>query len=101
VVTYPPLTGISDHSGQISSTTGRSLGVSTFYDDLLVPRGSLHVRVCTGTACFAATGDRHVDDVQDALGLRLGERAGDRSSRWPRPSASATATPAPRSATGT
>ena len=26
-------------------------GVSTFYDDLLQPRGERHVRVCTGTAC--------------------------------------------------
>jgi formate dehydrogenase iron-sulfur subunit len=31
-------------------------GISSFYDDLLVPRGERHVRVCTGTACFAATG---------------------------------------------
>ena len=54
-------------------------GVSTFYDDLLVPRGQRHVRVCTGTACFAATGDAHVDTVQEALGLSLGERAEDRS----------------------
>ena len=54
-------------------------GVSTFYDDLLVPRGARHVRVCTGTACFAATGDAHVETVEDALGLKLGERAEDRS----------------------
>ena len=50
-------------------------GVSTFYDDLLVPRGARHVRVCTGTACFAATGDAHVETVEQALGLKLGERA--------------------------
>src|ERR1700720_4125185 len=36
-------------------------GISTFYDDLLAPRGRRHVRVCTGTACFAASGDLHVD----------------------------------------
>ena len=54
-------------------------GVSTFYDDLLAPRGARHVRVCTGTACFAATGDAHVRDVQDGLGLRFGERRADRS----------------------
>ena len=54
-------------------------GISTFYDDLLVPRGERHVRVCTGTACFAATGDAHVQTVEDALGLKLGERAQDRS----------------------
>jgi NADH:ubiquinone oxidoreductase subunit F (NADH-binding)/NADH:ubiquinone oxidoreductase subunit E len=54
-------------------------GVSTFYDDLLQPRGARHVRVCTGTACFAATGGAHVDEVQRALGLGLGERAADGS----------------------
>jgi NADH:ubiquinone oxidoreductase subunit F (NADH-binding)/NADH:ubiquinone oxidoreductase subunit E len=54
-------------------------GISTFYDDLLAPRGERHVRVCTGTACFAATGDAHVDEVAGALGLKPGERADDRS----------------------
>ena len=54
-------------------------GVSTFYDDLLAPRGKRHVRVCTGTACFAATGDAHVDALREGLGLSLGERAADRS----------------------
>ncbi|HEY6888346.1 MAG TPA: NAD(P)H-dependent oxidoreductase subunit E, partial [Solirubrobacter sp.] len=54
-------------------------GVSTFYDDLLVPRGERHVRVCTGTACFAATGDAHVDTVKRALNLELGQRADDKS----------------------
>lgn len=52
-------------------------GVSTFYDDLLQPRGARHVRVCTGTACFAATGDAHVDQLRDRLGLQLGERSAD------------------------
>ncbi|HZV74041.1 MAG TPA: NAD(P)H-dependent oxidoreductase subunit E [Conexibacter sp.] len=54
-------------------------GVSTFYDDLLQPRGARHVRVCTGTACFAATGDAHVDALRDGLGVGLGERAADGS----------------------
>jgi bidirectional [NiFe] hydrogenase diaphorase subunit len=54
-------------------------GVSTFYDDLLAPRGARHVRVCTGTACFSATGDAHVEDVEHAFGLKLGERAADKS----------------------
>jgi NADH:ubiquinone oxidoreductase subunit F (NADH-binding)/NADH:ubiquinone oxidoreductase subunit E len=52
-------------------------GVSTFYDDLLQPRGRRHVRVCTGTACFAATADAHVDELRDALALKLGERSAD------------------------
>ncbi len=54
-------------------------GISTFYDDLLAPRGERHVRVCTGTACFAATGDAQVAVIEGALGLKLGERAEDRS----------------------
>jgi len=54
-------------------------GVSTFYDDLLQPRGRRHIRVCTGTACFAATADAHVDELRHALGLELGERSDDGS----------------------
>jgi NADH-quinone oxidoreductase subunit F len=54
-------------------------GVSTFYDDLLQPRGARHLRVCTGTACFAATADVHVEELKAALGLGLGERAQDKS----------------------
>lgn len=53
-------------------------GVSTFYDDLLAPRGARHMRVCTGTACFAATGDAHVAALREGLGgLKLGERRDD------------------------
>ena len=77
-------------------------GVSTFYDDLLTPRGERHVRVCTGTACFAATGDAHVDEMRDgarprarrARGGRLGLPRRDRLPRLlprrARPSATAT-----------
>jgi NADH:ubiquinone oxidoreductase subunit F (NADH-binding)/NADH:ubiquinone oxidoreductase subunit E len=54
-------------------------GVSTFYDDLLVHRGERHVRVCTGTACFAATGDEHVRQIEHDLGVKMGERAPDGS----------------------
>jgi bidirectional [NiFe] hydrogenase diaphorase subunit len=54
-------------------------GVSTFYDDLIAPRGARHVRVCTGTACFAATGGAHVGQIEEALGLKMGERSDDGS----------------------
>ncbi|MBM3666511.1 MAG: protein disulfide oxidoreductase [Actinobacteria bacterium] len=52
-------------------------GISSFYDDLLAPRGRRHVSVCTGTACWAADFGEHVGAVQDALGLSLGERSAD------------------------
>jgi NADH:ubiquinone oxidoreductase subunit F (NADH-binding)/NADH:ubiquinone oxidoreductase subunit E len=54
-------------------------GVSTFYDDLLAPRGERHVRVCTGTACFVAAGDAPVERLSADLGIAPGERAADRS----------------------
>jgi len=54
-------------------------GVATFYDDLLAPRGRRHVRVCTGTACFAATGGEHEHELQSGLGVGPGERAADGS----------------------
>ncbi len=54
-------------------------GISTFYDDLTQPRGARHVRVCTGTACWAATGDAHVRKAETMLGVALGECAADGS----------------------
>src|ERR1035438_6935234 len=48
-------------------------GVSSFYDDLVLPRGARHVRVCTGTACFAATGGSHPEARSEGLGQALGE----------------------------
>ncbi|MEY2441379.1 MAG: hypothetical protein QOJ46_805 [bacterium] len=54
-------------------------GVSTFYDDLLQPRGARHIRVCTGTACFATTAGAHVEALCDAFACELGERAADGS----------------------
>jgi NADH:ubiquinone oxidoreductase subunit F (NADH-binding)/NADH:ubiquinone oxidoreductase subunit E len=54
-------------------------GVSTFYDDLLAPRGKRHLRVCTGTACFAAAGDGPVDQLREGLGIEPGERSADGS----------------------
>ncbi|MGZ4165583.1 MAG: NAD(P)H-dependent oxidoreductase subunit E [Solirubrobacteraceae bacterium] len=66
------------HAAEVSGLPEATVyGVSTFYDDLLAPRGSRHVRVCTGTACFAATGNAHVDAVKEAFALELGERRGD------------------------
>jgi NADH-quinone oxidoreductase subunit F len=52
-------------------------GVATFYDDLLVPRGRRHVRVCTGTACFAQTAGAHEVAVATGLGLDPGSRTSD------------------------
>ena len=52
-------------------------GVSTFYDDLVQPRGRRHVSVCTGTACWASDFGAHVREAGDALGVAPGERSDD------------------------
>jgi NADH:ubiquinone oxidoreductase subunit F (NADH-binding)/NADH:ubiquinone oxidoreductase subunit E len=53
-------------------------GISSFYDDLLQPRGARHVSVCTGTACWACDFGEHVERVSETLGLGLGERSEDK-----------------------
>ena len=64
------------HAAEVSGLPEATVyGISSFYDDLLQPRGARHVRVCTGTACWAATGGAHVDAVKEGLQLDLGERA--------------------------
>ncbi|MEZ5077665.1 MAG: NAD(P)H-dependent oxidoreductase subunit E [Solirubrobacterales bacterium] len=55
-------------------------GVSTFYDDLIAPRGERHIRVCTGTACFAAARDRPLEEIGAGLGLEAGQRSADGAS---------------------
>jgi NADH:ubiquinone oxidoreductase subunit F (NADH-binding)/NADH:ubiquinone oxidoreductase subunit E len=68
------------HAADVSGLPEAAVyGVSTFYDDLLQPRGLRHIRVCTGTACFAATADAHVEQLQTAINLKLGERSADGS----------------------
>ena len=54
-------------------------GISSFYDDLLQPRGRRHLRVCTGTACFASDGGSAVQELADGLGVPLGGRSADGS----------------------
>ncbi len=54
-------------------------GVSSYYDDLTQPRGERHVRVCTGTACWAADFDAQVEQIEDGLGLSLGSVSEDGS----------------------
>jgi NADH:ubiquinone oxidoreductase subunit F (NADH-binding)/NADH:ubiquinone oxidoreductase subunit E len=68
------------HAAEVSGLPEAAVyGVSTFYDDLLAPRGRRHVRVCTGTACFVAAGERPVEQLSAGLELAPGERSGDGS----------------------
>ncbi|WP_225101669.1 NAD(P)H-dependent oxidoreductase subunit E [Streptomyces sp. CoH27] len=45
------------------------LGPASYFADLAAPHGPRHVRVCTGTACFAACGGRHLGEVERELGV--------------------------------
>jgi len=48
-------------------------GAASFFADLApTPRGRRHVQICTGTACFAASGGANMDGAAEALGTRLG-----------------------------
>ena len=47
-------------------------GVSTFYDDLVQPRGKRNVRVCTGTACWAAEFDSQIGTLEAGFGTPFG-----------------------------
>src|SRR5215470_15669121 len=47
-------------------------GVSSYYDDLNHEQGRRHVRVCTGTACWARDFDAHVTELEEGFGLTLG-----------------------------
>lgn len=55
-------------------------GVATYYGDLGTKRrGQTRVKVCRGTACFAACGEDHVKWMEDALHLKLDETRADGS----------------------
>ena len=79
------LQGVAERAGAITPADERAAaaelhvpvaavhGAATFYDDLArTPRGKRHVRVCEGTACFAADRGRHVGEVERALGVSAG-----------------------------
>ncbi len=53
-------------------------GVATYYGDLGTKRrGRTRVKVCKGTACFAACSDASVGWMEGALGVKLGETSAD------------------------
>lgn len=75
-VTQNDLNRIADSAGwPVAAVTGSA----SFYADFDGVRGRRHVRVCMGTACFATTYGQHLDRLEQALGVRVGETAADRS----------------------
>ena len=79
------LRGFAEQSGRITASDERLVaselhmpvaavhGAATFFDDLApTRRGRRHVRVCEGTACFAADRGQHINEVEQALGVTTG-----------------------------
>ncbi|MFE0452372.1 NAD(P)H-dependent oxidoreductase subunit E [Streptomyces sp. NPDC058914] len=56
-------------AAHIGLPAAAALGPASYYADLAAPHGNRHVRVCTATACFAATGGEHLADVERELGV--------------------------------
>lgn len=62
---------------QIAATVGLPeatvIGVATYYADVATQRGRKRIRVCTGTACFAARQGKQLAELEEAFGCHLGE----------------------------
>jgi NADH:ubiquinone oxidoreductase subunit E len=55
-------------------------GVVSFYSYFtMAPRGNHTIRVCLGTACYVRGGRKVLAEVEDRLGIRVGETTQDRS----------------------
>lgn len=54
-------------------------GARTYFADQRTDRAERHVRVCTGTGCFAVTGGRQVGAVESVLGVQVGHSSPDGS----------------------
>lgn len=52
-------------------------GPASFFADFSAPHGTRHIRACGAAACFAASGGRHMAEVEAALGVEAGSRSGD------------------------
>jgi NADH-quinone oxidoreductase subunit F len=67
-------------AGALGLPRAHVYGAVTFFEELgLRRRGARHVQVCAGTACFAASGGRHIPAVERELGLSRGGCAPDGS----------------------
>jgi NADH:ubiquinone oxidoreductase subunit F (NADH-binding)/NADH:ubiquinone oxidoreductase subunit E len=68
---------LRDVAGRCGVPEATVHGVVTFYEDFTHPRGTRHVSVCTGTACWAADGGAALDMVAGSLGVSPAHRSDD------------------------
>ncbi|WP_460072911.1 NAD(P)H-dependent oxidoreductase subunit E [Streptomyces sp. YKOK-I1] len=64
-------------AAEVGLPAAAALGPARYYADLATAHGRRHVRVCAGTACFAAQAGQHLADVEHALGVTAGTASPD------------------------
>ena len=63
---------------EMSLPLARVSGVVTFYSFFSTrPRGKYVIRVCLGTACYVRGGKKIIDQLQEELGINVGETTED------------------------
>lgn len=75
-ITREAMREVAEQTGLPEATV---YGISTYYDDFLRPFGRREVCVCTGTACWEAGGDAVIEELEEGLGLKMGEATPDAS----------------------
>jgi NADH-quinone oxidoreductase subunit E/NADP-reducing hydrogenase subunit HndA len=86
----PLLFRLQDHLGHISASVesyvASKLGISpvqvhgvlSFYNYFsFEPRGSYHLKLCLGTACFVRKGRRMMESIHEELGIDAGQTTDD------------------------
>ena len=69
---------IKAHARALGVPDAVAHGVATYYSDLSTkPAGARRVHVCLGTACVASAGHSHVEALEEACGVALGETRAD------------------------
>ncbi|KYK37941.1 MAG: NAD(P)H-dependent oxidoreductase subunit E [Theionarchaea archaeon] len=75
---YLPEDALRYVSEQLDIPLGTVYHVASFYKSFtLEPRGRLHIKVCTGTACHVRGAPRVLDLIEQHLGIKPGETSAD------------------------
>ena len=75
---YLPENALMYVSEQLCIPLGTVYHVASFYKSFtLEPRGRIHIKVCTGTACHVRGAPRVLDLIQQQLGITPGETSAD------------------------
>ncbi|HBE80797.1 MAG TPA: hydrogenase [Firmicutes bacterium] len=75
---YLPLELQQFIAGRLDIPLSKVSGVTTFYSFFTTkPRGEYTIRVCLGTACYVRGGKKIVEQLQEILGVEVGDTTPD------------------------